>query len=285
MIIIILLCIVTIYPFIYILCYSLNVGSDSLKGGLYLLPREWTFFNYQYVLSNWIIINAFIVTIGRTVLNTALSLIVTGFTAYAVSFRHLPYRKGIMFYVLIPMLFNGGMIPFYIQLCNLHLVNSFMVYIFPYLFSTWNMFVMTRFFMNVPESLRESAIIDGANEIVVFFKIMVPLSLPMIAAIGLFQAVWNWNDWFVGSFYVNSNNLIPIQTYLQRILSADSIGMITGNNSAITEGAVRQGQISSITVASVKMAAVMISTVPILCVYPFLQKYFVKGMLIGSVKG
>ena len=147
------------------------------------------------------------------------------------------------------------------------------------------MFVMMKFFMGIPESLRESALIDGAGEMNIFLRIIIPLSKPVIAAIGLFVAVSHWNDWYSGAFYINSNKLMPLQTYLQKLFSSDSLSMLAGNNQIVAEAAIRQSQTSTMTIMSVKMAAVMIGTLPILCVYPFLQKHFVKGMLVGSVKG
>lgn len=280
-----LLCLLTIYPIFYIVVYSLNEGMDSLKGGLFLWPREFTWFNYEYVLGNGIVQRAYLTTIARTILGTALGLVVTGIAAYGYSFRNLPYRKFLMGVALVPMLFNGGLIPYYIQLNRLHLVDTFWVFVIPGAFNIWNMFVMMKFFMGIPESLRESALIDGAGEVSIFLKIIIPLSKPVIAAIGLFVAVSHWNDWYSGAFYINSNKLMPLQTYLQKLFSSDSLSMLAGNNQIVAEAAIRQSQTSNMTIMSVKMAAVMVGTLPILCVYPFLQKHFVKGMLVGSVKG
>jgi putative aldouronate transport system permease protein len=190
-----------------------------------------------------------------------------------------------MFYLLIPMLFSGGLVPYYIQLANMRLINTFWVYVIPGLFSIWNMFVLMKFFMGIPESLRESAILDGANEIVVLWKIIVPVAMPSIAAIALFTAVGHWNDWFTGAFFVNNTKLIPIQTYLQRLLMADSLATIAGNQETNTEAVFRASQVSDMTLKSLKTAAVMVGTLPVLCVYPFLQRYFVKGVLVGSIKG
>lgn len=278
------LCISTLYPFVNILVYSLNEGHDSLKGGLFLWPRKFTLFNYQFVFSNGLIQNAYLITISRTLFGVVLGIAVTASVAYGLSNRMLPYKKAIMFYILIPMLFNGGLIPYYLQLNKLHLINSFWVFVIPNIFSIWNMFVMRSFFMGIPESLRESAIIDGANELTVLFRIIIPLSLPMLAALSLFTAVWHWNDWFSGAFYVNTDRLMPVQTYLQHLFSASSLSMLYGGGSSSSESAFRSSQSMKMTITSIKMAAVMVGTVPILCIYPFLQKYFVKGVLIGSVK-
>ncbi|MDR1399859.1 MAG: carbohydrate ABC transporter permease [Treponema sp.] len=281
----VLLCAATLYPFVYVLAYSLNEGTDAVQGGIYLFPRKFTLFNYQYVLNNGTMQSAYVISVGRTVLGTILGLIITGVTAYAISFRNLPGRKGIMFYLLIPMLFSGGLVPYYIQLANMRLVNTFWVYVLPGLFNIWNMFVLMKFFMGIPESLRESAIIDGANELVVLWKIIVPVAMPSIAAIALFTAVGHWNDWFTGAFFVNDIKLIPVQTYLQRMLMANSLGTITGTQQGNSEAVFRASQVADMTLKSLKTAAVMVGTLPVLCVYPFLQRYFVKGMLIGSIKG
>ena len=274
-----------IYPMYYIIVYSLNEGLDAMKGGLYLWPRVFTTFNYEYVFSNGVIQHAYIITILRTIIGTFTGLLVTGMTAYGMSLKNLPYRKGLLILCLIPMLFNGGLIPYYIQLSKLKLLDSFWVYIIPAMFNVWNMFVMMKFFMGIPESLRESALIDGAGEFTIFFKIIIPLAKPVIAAIGLFIAVTQWNDWYSGAFYISSAKLLPVQTYLQRLFEADNLNMLSSNSRIVAEASIRQAQTNTMTVMSVKMAAVVVGTVPILCVYPFVQKYFVKGMLIGSVKG
>lgn len=278
------LCLITIYPLYYIIVYSFNEGTDSLKGGLYLWPRIFTAFNYEYVLGNGSLQKAYLITIGRTVIGTLLGLTVTGITAYGFSYKELPYRKKLMLIILIPMLFSGGLIPYYIQLSRLNLVDTFWVYVIPGMFNIWNMFVMMKFFSEIPASLREAAVMDGAGELRILLKVILPLSKPVLAAIGLFVAVSHWNDWYSGAFYVSTSSLLPVQTYLQRLFEADNLGLITANSAIVAEAAARQSQTSQMTVTSVKMAAVVIGTLPILCVYPFVQKHFVKGMLIGSVK-
>lgn len=281
----ILLAMVTLYPMLYMLILSFNEGMDSMKGGIWLFPRKPTLFNFQFVLNNPLMRSAYVITIGRTLAGTLVSMTVTGLCAYGFSFRELPYRRFLMLLVIIPMVFNGGLIPYYLQLRNLRLLNSFWVFVIPGAFVVFNMFVMRKSFMDIPESLKESAHIDGASHLQILTKVVLPLSKPMLAAIGLFTAVGHWNDWFSGAFFVDNLKLIPIQTYLQRILSADSLSMLSGNNAIMQEAAARQGQMNQMTVTSVKMAAVMCGTLPILMVYPFLQKYFVKGMLTGSIKG
>lgn len=279
-----LLCVSVIYPFLYMLAISLNDGADAARGGVYLWPRAFTFINYEIVLGNEVIRNSYVITVARTVLGTAGGLLVTLLVAFGLSYRTLPMRRGILTYILLTMLFNGGLVPYYIQLHELGLLNSFWVYIFPTLFSVWNMFVMLKFIQGIPEALVESAELDGAGPLRILFQIIVPLSKPMLAALGLFTAVMHWNDWFAGAFFVTNQRLIPVQTFLQQLLAAQDLSAVLGSNSN-QEALARSSQLQNITLMSIKMAVVMVSSLPILCVYPFLQKYFVKGVLIGSVKG
>jgi putative aldouronate transport system permease protein len=278
-----LLCLSVIYPFMYMLSISLNVGSDAAKGGVYLWPRKFTLYNFEVVVGNAVIRHAYLITIARTIIGTIVGLLVTILVAFGLSYRQLPYRKILISYIMFTMLFNGGMVPFYIELNNLSLLNSFWVYIIPYAFSAWNMFIMMKFIQGIPEALTESAEMDGANPIRILLVIIMPLSKPMLAALGLFTAVWHWNDWFAGAFYVSDQNLIPVQTFLQQLLSAQDISAVLGSNNQ--EALARGTMLSNITLMSIKMATVMVSVIPILCVYPFLQKYFVEGVLIGSIKG
>ncbi len=278
-----LLCVSVLYPFVYMLAISLNEGADAAKGGVYLIPRTFTLINYEIVLGNEVIRHAYLVTIARTIVGTVAGLTVTLLVAFGLSYRGLPMRRTILGYILITMLFSGGLVPFYIQLNNLGLLNSFWVYILPGMFSVWNMFVMLKFIHGIPEALIESAELDGASPPRVLWQIVVPLSKPMLAALGLFTAVGHWNDWFAGAFFVSDQSLIPVQTFLQQLLSASDISAVLGSNT--NQEALARSQMQNITLMSIKMAVVMASALPILCVYPFLQKYFVKGVLVGSVKG
>lgn len=278
-----LLCLSVIYPFLYMLAISLNEGADAARGGVYLWPRSFTLINYEIVLGNEVIRGAYLITIARTIIGTIFGMFVTLIAAYGLSYRGLPLRKGILAYVLITMLFSGGLVPFYIQLFNLGLTNTFLVYIIPAAFSAWNMFVMLKFLQGIPEALIESAELDGAGPVRILFQIIMPLSKPMLAALGLFTAVGHWNDWFAGAFYVSDQSLIPVQTFLQQLLNASDLSAVMGSNN--NQEALARGSQQNITLMSIKMAVVMVSALPILCVYPFLQKYFVKGVLIGSVKG
>ncbi|WP_075980394.1 carbohydrate ABC transporter permease [Bacillus massilinigeriensis] len=282
-----LLALSTLYPFIYMAALALNEGLDSVKGGIYLWPREFTWINIQTVVTNPLVQDAFLITLARTIMGTLGTVFITGICAYALSFRTLPFRKSLMVYFLIPMLFSGGLIPYYIQLRELGLIDSFWVYIIPGLLNIWNLIVMRSFFENIPESLIEAAEIDGANPLTIFWKIVIPMSMPMLAAISLFTAVAHWNSWFDGAYYVNEMNLKPMQTYLQNILmnadAAQNLRQGSATASASSNAAVAAAS-RTITPMALKMAVVILGTLPILIIYPLLQRFFVKGVMVGGVK-
>lgn len=273
------------YPMWYILVLSFNEGLDAAMGGIYWWPRSFTLGNYIVIFQNDIILNAFKISTLRTAIGTAGSLLVTSMVAYALSRKELPARKPLTLVFLFIMLFNGGLIPFYIQLIRLDLINNFWVFVIPNLFSVWNMLVMkTSFQNNIPENVIESVKIDGAGYTRIYFTIVLPFSMPLLAALGLFTAVFHWNDWFTGAFFVNDIKLQPLPTYLQRVMSTvEASNMISaGQMNAAREAGMYNP--AAITTKSVRMATIMLTTLPILLVYPFLQRYFVKGVLIGSVK-
>jgi ABC-type sugar transport system, permease component len=273
------------YPLWYIFVLSLNEGRDANLGGIYWLPRVFTLDNYRVILSDDTIINAFWITVARTGLGTIGSLLVTSMVAFALSRKELPGRHSLLLIFLFVMLFNGGLIPYYLQLVHLGLINSFWVYVIPGLFSIWNMFVMkTSFQNNIPESVVESAKLDGAGYTRIYFHIVLPFSMPLFAALGLFTAVGQWNDWFTGAFFVNDLNLQPLPTYLQRVMSTiEASNMISASQMANANSTSLYNP-DAITSRSVRMATTMITILPILLVYPFVQRFFVKGVLIGSVK-
>ncbi len=273
------------YPMWYILVLSFNEGADAAMGGIYWWPRSFTIGNYIVILQNEIILNAFKISVLRTAIGTIGSLLVTSMVAYALSRKELPGRKQLTIVFLFIMLFNGGLIPFYIQLIRLDLINSFWVFVIPNLFSVWNMLVMkTSFQNNIPENVIESVKIDGAGYARIYFAIILPFSMPLLAALGLFTAVFHWNDWFTGAFFVNDLQLQPLPTYLQRVMSTveASIMISAGQMNAARDAGMYNP--AAVTTKSVRMATIMLTTLPILVVYPFLQRYFVKGVLIGSVK-
>ncbi|WP_028611373.1 carbohydrate ABC transporter permease [Paenibacillus harenae] len=274
-----------IYPFIYILAYSLNDGKDSMLGAIYFLPRKITLDNYAEVFENARIWKAYQITLLRTLLGTFLHVLLCTLMAYALSKKTLPGRTFFTFYIFLPTIFSAGFIPFFITLQKLHLINTFWVYVIPFLFNFMHIVIIRTFLQGIPEELEESARIDGYGDFQIFMRIILPLSGPVLATISLFIGVTHWNDWFSGAYYVSDKDLIPVQTLLQELLTeAEAL------SSSMQRAAQQGGQTVDINVAgatpeSLRMALLVITVFPILCVYPFLQRYFVKGVMIGSVKG
>ena len=276
------LCLVIILPCINVLALSLNDGADAAKGGVYFFPRVFTLENFKQVFSDGSIMRAYKYTILRVVIGTLLTLIVTSLAAFALKEKDLPGVKVITILITFTMLFGGGMIPTYVQYKNLHLINNFWVYVVPSLVSVTYLLMMRAYFEGIPASLEESAKLDGCGYFGIYGRIILPLSKPVIAVIGLYTAVNHWNDWFSGAFYMTSNEKWPVQTVLQQMLAramSASQKDITRVAQALVQGA------STVTSDSLKMAAVVITTVPILLIYPFVQKYFASGIMIGAVKG
>ena len=279
--VVIALCLLIIIPCINVLALSFNDGADAAKGGIYFWPRVFTLDNYKEVFADGKIMKSYGITIARTFIGTSLSLIVTTLAAFALKEEKLPGRKIITMLITFTMLFGGGMIPTYIQYKNLHLLNSFWVYVIPGMVGVTNLLMVRTFFESIPDSLEESAKLDGCGYFKIYTQIVLPLSKPVLAVVGLYTAVGHWNDWFAGAFYMNSSKLWPVQTVLQQMLSR---AMASSQEVKTASQAIAQAN-SAVTSDSLKMAAVVITTVPILCIYPFAQKYFAKGVMIGAVKG
>lgn len=274
---------VAFYPFWNSLVISFNNGQDTMLGGITLWTRKFTLDNYKIVFQDKRLINAFIIAILRTVIGTIMSVMATAILAYGLSKKELIGRKYIMIFCLLTMFFSGGLIPSFMLIRNLHLMDTFWVMIIPSLILVWNMIIFRTFFQQLPAGLEESAKIDGAGYWGVFFRIILPLSGPVIATLALFTAVFHWNDWFFPSIYITSENLVPIQTLLQKILN---INTASSQRSQMDAGALAHYSkaLSSVTGKSLSMATMMVATLPIIMVYPFVQKHFVKGVLIGSLK-
>lgn len=270
-----------ILPLLNILALSFNGGKDAAMGGVYFWPRAFTWNNYIEVFSDNRILTGYGITVARTVLGTFLSVILTGMAAFALKKKDLPGRTVMLFLIFFTMLFSGGIIPNYMLIKAVGLKNTFAVFIVPGLYSAWNIIMMRTFFEGLGESLEESAHIDGAGWFRIFFQIILPLSKPVIAVIALFNGVAHWNDWFTGAFYVQDADLKPVSTILQEMLTQQMKlkNLITNSNmSAVTA----QKQVTG---DSLKMATVVVTMVPIMAVYPFIQKYFAKGVMIGAIKG
>ncbi len=280
-IIIIALCLIILLPCLNVLALSFNDGKDAARGGIWFWPREFTLNNFKEVFKDGSIMNAYGITLARTGIGTFFSLMVTTMAAFVLKQNDLPGRKLITILITFTMLFGGGLIPTYIQYKNLHLLNSFWVYVIPGLVSVTYLMMVRSFFEGIPDSLEESAKLDGCGYFQIYTKIMLPLSKPVIAVVGLYTAVNHWNDWFAGAFYMNNTKLWPVQTVLQQMLTKamSSQREVTSVAQALAHNT------ATVTSDSLKMAAVVVTTVPILCVYPFIQKYFAQGAMIGAVKG
>ena len=279
-IILTLLALTTLYPLLYTLSISLSTQAEADKIGLHILPnfQQFTIDPYKMVFKNVEIWNAYKYTIFRTVVGTILSLLVTCFYGYALSRPGLPMKKFFTSFIMFTMLFSGGQIPTYLNIKSLGLINSIWVYVLPSLITAYNVIVSKSFFATIPESLNESAKIDGAGEFRIFFQIIVPLSKPIIMTLALWNAVAHWNEWFSGMMYITDNRKIVVQNYIQRIVNEGNTNLISDTNAA------GKDQIE-VTGKTIQSASIIVCILPILLFYPFVQKYFVKGVTLGAVKG
>ncbi|WP_159887612.1 carbohydrate ABC transporter permease [Paenibacillus puerhi] len=276
------LAIVTLYPFVNMAAVSFNDANDSIRGGIYLFPRMWTLDNYNYIFKEAAIYQATIISVLRTLLGTVLSVFCTAMLAYTLTRPDYVLRKFMSMAFIFTMYFSGGLIPTYLLIRNLGLTNSFWVYILPAVIGVFNMIVIRSFIEGLPEGLLESARIDGASEFATFFQIVLPLTVPALATVSLFVAVGQWNSWFDVFLYNSSNGkLSTLQYELQKILQTTN----TSSTSAADQFASAQGNITYVTPTSIRATMTIIASVPIVLVYPFLQKYFVKGLTVGGVKG
>lgn len=276
--IMILICFICLYPVWYTVVISFNDSTDAMRGGIYWFPRKFSIESYRTVFQDSTIMRAFLVTILRTVIGTITSVFFTAMVGYAFSKKHIMGNKVYMILGTITMFFSGGLIPTFIILKRLGLYDNFLVYILPSLFNFYNMIIFMTYFREMSPALEESAKLDGCNDLTIFTRIILPLSMPVVATIALFNGVGHWNDYFTGVMYINKAALQPIQTYLYRIVASASASKSVVSMPA---GFTAQ-QVSS---TSVRLATMVVTTFPIMCVYPFLQKYFVKGFMVGSIKG
>lgn len=272
----------TLYPFLNALAISLNDKNDTILGGITFYPRVFTISNYRTIFTNPTIWKAYGITFARTIIGTVLGLLVTGAASFALSRKALAGRRFYTMLCLIPMYFGGGLIPSYLLIKQMGLTNNFLVYILPNLMNIWNMILMRSYFQSVPEALEESARIDGANYFTVFFKIYWPVSTPIIATIALYFGVFHWNDWYTTSVYISNPDLKPMTSVLLNIVNEASYA----ERMAAAGAAANIGMVKNDTnVRSITMATMITSIVPIVVIYPFLQRFFIKGIMIGSIKG
>ena len=270
--------IITLYPVLNTVAISFNDGIDAVRGGIHLWPRIFTLSNYKTVLNQQNIITGAIVSVARTVLGTIFALVTNALLAYVVSRKRFLFRSQLSLFWVITMYVNGGMIPTLILYRNLNLTNSFWVYVIPGMISAFNVLVLRTFMEGLPSALEESAMIDGANDFTIFTRIISPLCKPVYATVALFVAVGQWNSWFDAMLYNRMNaQYTTLQYELMKLLSSvmqQSGSATTGGNTAA----------AAVTPVTVRAAATVVTMLPIILLYPFLQRYFVSGMTIGSVK-
>ena len=269
--------IITLSPVVNTLAISLNDGTDALRGGIYLLPRKFTWKNYITVLQKDNLIMGAYITVARTVIGTALALFANAILAFIVSRKRFMFKKQLSLFWVITMYVNGGMIPTFLLFKTLHLTNSFWVYVIPGMFSAFNMLVIRTYMNGISDSLEESAQLDGAGYTTIFLKIISPLCKPVYATVALFVAVGQWNSWFDAMLYNRmSANLTTLQYELMKLLSS-----VTNQGNSVEA---MKNAAGSVTPTSVRAAATILTMLPIICLYPFLQRYFVTGLTIGGVK-
>ncbi len=267
-----LLTLLVVFPLMYVLSVSLTPYSEVVKnGGFAIIPTKINFDTYSTFLKDSTIPKAYQVTIFITVIGTLVNLAVTTLMAYPLSKKNMPFRNVILMLVVFTMLFSGGIIPTYLVVKSTGLINSVWAMIIPGTVATFYLLIMKTFFENLPESLDEAAKIDGASELRILWQIVLPLSMPIMATVGLFYAVGHWNEFFAAIIYISDNSKYPLQVILRGMLTQNDLPEMDFERVVPTE--------------SLQMAAVILSTLPILVVYPFIQKYFTQGALLGSIKG
>lgn len=280
--ILIVVCVQTLYPFLNVLALSFNESGDAVRGGIHIWPRKFTLRNYEQVFQYKNLFTAFTNSVIRTLLGTALGLLFTSLTAFVLSRKDFIFRRQATLLFTVTMYISGGLIPSYLLMRQLNLFNNFLVYIIPGIIMVYCVILMRTYMDSLPFSLQESAMIDGASDFGIYTKIIMPLCLPSLATIALFYAVSHWNTWFDAYLYTSRKpDLTLLQFELQKIIqdTAAASGFAGASSQELAERA-RQ-----VTPKSIQMAITIIVVTPIMLVYPFIQKYFIKGMTIGSVKG
>lgn len=278
------LVIITLYPFLNTLAISFNDAADTMKGGVYLWPRQLTLFNYRSVFASGYVYHAFFVTVSRTVISVTLNVYFSTMLAYTLSRKEYVFRGFITVVFVMTMYFSAGLIPGYFLIKSLGLMNKFLVYVIPGMIGTFNVIVIRTYIKSLPDSMIEAAKVDGGGDFRIFMQVIFPLTKPVLAVVGLFVAVGSWNTWFDTFLYCSSRqNLSTLQYELMKVLSSS---MQTGTTAAAeySKAAADATTTDTVSPESIRAAITMVAAVPILMVYPFLQKYFVVGMNVGSVK-
>ena len=273
----ILVLIVTVYPVYYCLIYSFNDGRDVAKQALYFWPRKFSLENYKIVFQNKAIYPAFLMTMLRSIVGTVLAVFCMAMAAYGLSKDHLKGRKVYMIMGVITLYFSAGVVQSYLLYREMHLLDSFWVYILPNIFQFYYIILFISFFKELPAALEESAQMDGAGYFTILFKIIIPLSTPVIATVSLFVGVWHWNDWFHPAFFIQNESLMTLPAVLMRAMSLAEAQQTLQKMIAVPSE-------SSTTMESVRYAMLIVSILPVTIIYPFVQKFFLKGMMLGAVK-
>lgn len=274
----ILFVIITLYPVLNTVAISFNDGIDAVRGGIYLWPRKFTMKNYNTVLGQQNIVTGAYISVLRTIIGTVLALVTNALLAYVVSRKRFLFKAQLSLFWVITMYVNGGMIPVLLLYKTLGLTNTFWVYVIPGMISAFNMLVMRTYMNGLPDALEESAQIDGAGDFIIFAKIISPLCKPVYATVALFVAVGQWNSWFDTMLYNRmKGEYTTLQYELMKLLSS----VMQQSGSATSMNTVNA---STVTPVSVRAAATVVTMLPIICLYPFLQRYFVAGLTIGGVK-
>ncbi|MFE5317692.1 carbohydrate ABC transporter permease [Paenibacillus sp. NPDC056579] len=266
---------VTVIPFLLNVTGSFASPAEALQKNFILIPEQFSLEAYRYIFSTNIIPRSLLVTIFITIAGTALNIVLTSLMAFPLAAKRLRFRRPVMLMVIFSMLFSGGMIPTYLVIKSLGLLNSYGALLFPSAISAFYLIILKNFFMQLPDELEDSARIDGCNDLQTLFRIVIPLSMPALATLTLFYAVGHWNTFFNALLYINDSAKFPIQVWLRTIVILSQTGI--GDSANSFEGAIPPGK-------TIQMSVIVVSTLPILIVYPFLQKHFAKGVLLGSVK-
>ena len=277
--IMLLVCVITLYPYLNQVAVSFNEGMDAMLGGITVFPRKFTLANYSAVFNNRSMINGAYVSVSKTFIHTILGLTVLFMSAYGITRSNLPYRKGITLFLMIPCYVGAGQIPTYMLYRYLGLMNSYLVYILPGLYSFYNMVIIRSFLQELPASIEESAKLDGANDFQIMYKIALPLSKPVMATVALWLSVGSWNGWMDTLLYITNRSLYPLTYIMMQLIKESSLAQQMATESGAED------QASKPTPETVKAATLVVTTIPIIMVYPFLQKYFIKGVTLGAVKG
>lgn len=273
-----LLCIAMIYPFLYILNISLSSPVAASQTGLHLWPQGFRFTAYRGIFQDGHFLRSYVNIVLVTAIGTALGLIVSACGAYTLSRRRFPFRKSILLILTITMVFNGGIIPYYLLIRNLHLIDTWIPLWLPVLTGVYNILIFKNFFIAVPHELEESAKIDGASDFRVFASIVVPLSKPVIATVGLWLAVQLWNDWFTPYLFINNPDKVTLPLVLRKYVVENDLSKVGGFTAAISDITNRP------TATQITSSVIVVSILPMLVAYPYIQRFFVKGIMFGSIK-